>query len=91
MSYAYTHLTHKTITYNINVKHLFYKLIRVLLLIAGLCSYGTPVGVTELILNYGVYTCSEIPVGITEITERILVLQSLFLSYTELILIRKYL
>ena len=51
----------------------------------GLLSFGTPVGVTELIiiqdlyLYYGVYTCSEIPVGITEITERILVLQSLFL------------
>ena len=62
-----------------------------LILITNLCLFGTPVGVTELILNYGVYTCSEIPVGITKITERILVLQRLFLSYTELILIRKYL
>ena len=91
MSYAYTHLTHKTITDNINFMHLYYKLIRILLLIIGLCLFETPVGVTELILNYGVHTCSEIPVGITEITERILVLQRLFLSYTELILIRKYL
>ena len=33
----------------------------------------------NLYLNYGVYTCSEIPVGITEITERILVLRNLFL------------
>ena len=62
-----------------------------LILIANLCLFETPVGVTELILNYVVHTCSEILVGITEITERILVLQSLFLSYTELILIRKYL
>ena len=62
-----------------------------LILITNLCFLETPVGVTELILNYGVHTCSEIPVGITEITERILVLPSLFLSYTELILIWKYL
>ena len=33
----------------------------------------------NLYLFYGVYTCSEVPVGITEITERILVLQNLFL------------
>ena len=68
-----------------------------LILITDVCSFGTPVGVTELIiiqdfyLYYRVYTCSGIPVGITEIMERILVLQSLFLSYTELILIREYL
>ena len=55
-----------------------------LILITDLCSFGTPVGVKELILiqrylYYGVYTCSEVPVGITEITERILVLRNLFL------------
>ena len=33
----------------------------------------------NLYLYYRVYTCSEVPVGITEITERILVLQNLFL------------
>ena len=33
----------------------------------------------NLCLYYGVYTCSEVPVGITEITEHILVLQNLFL------------
>ena len=33
----------------------------------------------NLYLYYGVYTCSEVLVGITEITERILVLQNLFL------------
>ena len=44
-----------------------------LILITNLCLFGTPVGVIELILNYGVHTCSKIPVGITEITERILV------------------
>ena len=33
----------------------------------------------NLYLYYGVYTCSEVPVGITEITERILILQNLFL------------
>ena len=33
----------------------------------------------NLYLSYGVYTCSEVPVGIIEITERILVLRNLFL------------
>ena len=33
----------------------------------------------NLYLYYGVYTCSEVPVGITEITKRKLVLQNLFL------------
>ena len=33
----------------------------------------------NLYLSYGVYTCSKVPVGITEITERILVLWNLFL------------
>ena len=50
MSYAYTHLTHKTITDNINFMHLYYELIQVLLLITSLCLFRTPVGVTELIL-----------------------------------------
>ena len=84
MSYAYTHLTHKTIKDNINFMHLYYELIQVLLLITSLCLFRTPVGVTELILillsvhwfggtrryrrDYG--TCTGI---------------------TELILIRKYL
>ena len=50
MSYAYTHLTHKTITGNINFMHLYYELIQVLLLITRLCLFQTPVGVPELIL-----------------------------------------
>ena len=33
----------------------------------------------NLYLSYGVYTCSEVPAGIIEITERILVLRNLFL------------
>ena len=33
----------------------------------------------NLYLYYGVYTCSEVPVGITEILERILILRNLFL------------
>ena len=49
-SYAYTHLTHKTITDNIIFMHLYYELIQVLLLITGLRLFGSPVGVTELIL-----------------------------------------
>ena len=55
MSYAYTHLMHKTITNNINCMHLYYELIRVLLLITGLYSYGTPVEVTRLILMQILY------------------------------------
>ena len=39
MSYAYTHLTHKTITGNINFMHLYYGLIQVLKLITGLCLF----------------------------------------------------
>ena len=59
LSYAYTHLTHKTITGNINFMHLYYELIQVLLHITGLCSYGTPVGVTDLIL-YRAYTYNRL-------------------------------
>ena len=44
------------------------------MLITGLCSYGTPVGVTELMLMLRSLTYSEV-----EITERILVLRNLFL------------
>ena len=50
MSYAYTYLTHKTITDNINFMHLYYELIQVLLLIIGLLLFGSPVGVTNLML-----------------------------------------
>ena len=50
MSYAYKHLTHKTITDNINFMHLYYELIQVLLLITGLRLFRSPVGVTEFIL-----------------------------------------
>ena len=50
MSYAYTHLKHKTITNNINSMHLYYELIQVLLLITGLRLFKYPVGVTDLIL-----------------------------------------
>ena len=66
-----------------------------LILITDLFSVGTPVGVTELILcrtySYTTkfYSCSKVPVGITEITERVLVLRNSFLygSTTELILV----
>ena len=66
MSYAYTHLTHKTITYNINSMHLYYELIRVLLLITGLRLFEYPVGVTDLILMqnlclYQTYVYSGLP------------------------------
>ena len=55
MSYAYTHLTHKTMTDNINLMHLYYELIRVRLLIIGLRLFGSPVGVTDLILMQNLY------------------------------------
>ena len=40
-----------TITDIRNFMHSYHGLISVLMLITGLCSYGTPVGVTELILK----------------------------------------
>ena len=82
----------KTYTYNILMfirdTHRSYRVYSYaeLTLITNLCSFGTPVGVTELMLiqrylylsqisrrslqnlylYYGVYTCSEVPVGTIE-------------------------
>ena len=50
-----------------------------LILITDLCAFRTPVGVTELMLQSLTY--SEVPVGTTKITERILVFRSTYLSY----------
>ena len=64
-----------------------------LILITDLCTFRTPVGVTELMLMLRSLTYSEVPVGTTEITKRILVFRSTYLSYrtytglTELILV----
>ena len=52
-----------------------------LILITDLCAFRTPVGVTELMLMLRSLTYSEVPVGTTEITERILVFRSTYLSY----------
>ena len=49
------------------------------MLITGICAFRTPVGVTELILILRSLTYSEVPVGTTEITERVQVLRSLFI------------
>ena len=63
------------------------------ILITDLCAFRTPVGVTELMLMLRSLTYSEVPVVTTEITERILVFRSTYLSYrtytglTELILV----
>ena len=43
-----------------------------LILITDLCVFRTPVGVTELMLMLRSLTYSEVPVGTTEIIERIL-------------------
>ena len=71
MSYQYTQLTHKTITDNMYFMHLYYELIRELLLITGLCSYGTPVGFIELILMQNLLITKlclfGTPVGVTEL------------------------
>ena len=64
-----------------------------LILITDLCAFRTPVGVKKLMLMLRSLTYSEVPVGTTEITERILVFRSTYLSYgtytglTELILV----
>ena len=61
-----------TITDIRNFMHSYHGLIQVFMLITGLCSFGTPVGVIELnpmqnlYLYYRVYTCSEVPIGTTE-------------------------
>ena len=52
-----------------------------LILITDLCAFRTPVGVTELMLMLWSLTYSDVPVGTTEITERILVFRSTYLSY----------
>ena len=51
------------------------------ILITYLCAFRTPVGVTELMLMLRSLTYSEVPVGTTEITKRILVFRSTCLSY----------
>ena len=44
-------------------------------------SYTLSSRILNLYLYYRVYTCSEVPVGTTEITERILLLRNMYLSY----------
>ena len=80
MSYAYTHLTHKTITNNINSMHLYYELIQVLLLITGLRLFEYSVGVTDLILMQKLILITDLclfwtPVGVTEL----ILIQNLYL------------
>ena len=61
-----------TITDIINFIQSYHGLIQVFMLTTGLCSFRTLVGVTELnfmqnlYLYYGVYTCSEVPIGTIE-------------------------
>ena len=50
-----------------------------LILITDLCAFRIPVGVIELMLMLRSLTYSEVPVGTTEITERVQVLRNLFL------------
>ena len=82
MSYAYTHLTHKTITDNINSMHLYYELIQVLLLITGLRLFEYPVEFTDLILMQKLilitYSYTEVLVSTTKL---ILVLWNLYWSF----------
>ena len=58
MSYAYTHLKHKTITDIIIFMHSYNELIQLLMLIIDLCLFGSPIRVTELIARtyYKAYT-----------------------------------
>ena len=58
MSYAYTHLKHKTIT-DIKIFMLSYnELIQLLKLITNICLFGSPIEVTKLITRtyYKAYT-----------------------------------
>ena len=83
MSYAYTHLTHKTITDNINFMHLYYELIQVLLFITGLCLFRTPIGVTEPILIQDLYFYGLMFIQDSRRSYRTY-------SYTGLTLVRRY-
>ena len=65
-----------TITDIRNFMHSYHRLIQVLMLITGLCSFGTFVGVTELILILITDLCSfGTPVGVTEL----ILIQNLYL------------
>ena len=84
LSYAYTHLTHKTITGNINFMHLYYELIQVLLLITILClfqdfrrSYRTYAYATEFNLFEGTHRYHRDYRTCTGIAELILILKYL--------------
>ena len=83
MSYAYTHLTHKTITDNINFMHLYFELIQVLFFITGLCLFRTPIGVTELILIQDLYFYGLMFIQDSRRSYRTY-------SYTGLTLVRRY-
>ena len=83
MSYAYTHLKHKTII-DIKIFMLSYnELIQLLKLITNICLFGSPIGVTKLItcIYYKAYTG----------TSYLILAQHLYLqqtySYSERILI----
>ena len=82
MSYAYTHLTHKTITDNINFMHLYYELIQVLF-ITDLCLFRTPIGVTELIIIQDLYFYGLMFIQDSRRSYRTY-------SYTGLTLVRRY-
>ena len=58
MSYAYTHLKHKTITDIRIFMHSYNELIQLLMLITDFFLFGSPIGVTELItrMYYKAYT-----------------------------------
>ena len=58
MSFAYTHLNHKTITNIRIVMHSYNELVQLLKLITSLCIFGPPIGVTKLITRtyYKTYT-----------------------------------
>ena len=60
------HISRITITDNINFMHLYYELIRVILIITGLRLFGSPVRVTDLNLMqnlclYKTYDYSRLP------------------------------
>ena len=58
MSYAYTHLNHKTITNIRIVMRSYNELIQLLKFITNLCLFRSPIGVTKLITRtyYKAYT-----------------------------------
>ena len=67
MSYAYTHLKHKTITDIRIFMHSYNELIQLLMLITDLCLFGYPVGHIFILISRRTHTYIDFLVCDTEL------------------------